>query len=608
MCLSPRIICLFAGLVSLLPGEEAKSPSHAVTYVAETGREVDFGKTDATAYTPAIRDSMRQLYEDKFGLFVHFGPYAQLEGIWQGEEVTAEWIMNIARIPVADYEKHAAGPFRPHRFDAHEWVDIAQDAGMKFIVITAKHHDGFAMFDSAHPYNLVDFGGFGRDLIKELADASAERGMRFGFYYSQSQDWHEPGGVGNDWDFGSRTKPQPEFDAYFQNKTVPQIEELTTRYGDIFMVWFDTPVQMDDDKCRQLMDIVARHQPGALVNSRLGQGFGHFDVSIDHGKTPSVSKSAWLADLKVPWQTHDSLTYPGWGYTRYGAENDRSHEHADFIYEICRIVGSGGVYLLNVGPRPDGTIPETQVDSLRTIGRWLRQNGESIYGADPSPFLFPPYAITSKPGRLFLHIRDSSAGNAQLQGLLSTVQRAYALADESRRPLKFQQRDQTLTVMIPESLRQPEVTVVVLELADRVARVWDETLQQQADGVIHLPVSRCEFATRRISYDFDKQVTFRWGESPKQGLIWTVDVKQPGVFAVFSEDNCDETLAFELITADDRILLRAEGELDVMQRRQRGSSIRITQSGVQKIMVFPKTPSRRSARFSFKGLELVPEN
>ncbi|CAN0304865.1 unnamed protein product, partial [Chrysoparadoxa australica] len=187
-------------------------------YDTNTYSDVDFGKTDASAYTPAIRENMKQLYEDKIGLFVHWGPYAQLEGMWDGKEVTGEWIMRRAFIPIKEYEREAAGKFKPEKFNASEWVDIAENAGMGFIVITAKHHDGFAMYDSEHPYNLVDFAGFGRDIYKELSEECVKRGMNLGFYYSQSQDWHEKGGVGNHWDFDGILKTQEDFDAYFSDK------------------------------------------------------------------------------------------------------------------------------------------------------------------------------------------------------------------------------------------------------------------------------------------------------------------------------------------------------------------------------------------------------
>jgi len=578
----------------------------AVDYITKTGSKVDFGKTDTSAYSPQIRANMKQLYQDKFGLFVHFGPYAQLAGIWNGREISAEWIMNRGQISIEEYEKYAAGRFKPEKFNAKQWVDIAESAGMKFIVVTSKHHDGFAMYDSAHPYNLVDFAGFGRDILKELSIECAQRDMKLGFYYSQSQDWHEKGGFGNGWDFPNRIKPQADFDAYFQEKAVMQVKELTSNYGDIFMIWFDTPVQMDETKCRQMMDIVKENQPGALVNSRLGQGYGHFDVSIDNGKTPSVSTATWLADLKVPWQTHESVTQRGWGYTSYGGENDRSAEYTDFIYSFCRIVCYGGVYLLNVGPRPDGTIPESQVNSIQAIGDWLKVNGEAIYGADPSPLKFPPYAITSKPGKLYLHLKDLEENKITLEGILSKVNQAYCLADPDKASLELTQNGAKLTVAVPEKLRQPRVTVVVLDIADEKAKVVDETLQQEADGVIKLPVAQCEFAIRRISYDYEHQVTHRWGENTKQGLIWTVNITQPGEFKVTSEDNGHEQYTYELSSADDSLLLRGKARTRQLQRHSHEGTIRISQPGIQKITVYPKKTIRMSSGFKFKGLELVP--
>ncbi|MFC1766222.1 alpha-L-fucosidase [Planctomycetota bacterium] len=582
------------------------SPAKGQGYITHTGGDVDFGKTATSAYTPPIRANMKQLYHDKFGLFVHWGPYAQLEGVWDGRNVAAEWIMNRARIPIPEYEKHAAGLFKPDKFDARQWVDIAESAGMKFIVVTAKHHDGFAMYDSEHPYNLVDYAGFGRDTLKELSAECAKRDMNLGFYYSQSQDWHEKGGFGNGWDFPARIKPQADFDAYFAEKAVMQVKELTSNYGDIFMIWFDTPVQMDETKCRQMMDIVKENQPGALVNSRLGQGYGHFDVSIDNGNTPSVSTETWLPDLKVPWQTHQSVTQGGWGYTRAGGENDRSSEYTDFVYSLCRIVCYGGVYLLNVGPRPDGTIPESQVNSIRAIGKWLEVNGEAIYGADPSPLKFPPFAMTSKPGKLYLHLKDLDQDQVKLTGILSGVTKAYCLADPKKASLLIDQKGADLRITIPEELRQPRITVVVLDIADQTAKVVDETLQQEPDGVITLPVAKCEFATRRISYDYEQQVTHRWGENAKQGLIWTVNVTQPGRFSITTEDTGNDQFIYKLFTDNDTLLLNSKGSSRQPQRREHGGTIQIDRTGVQKIAVYPTVSPGGRGGLGLKGLELIP--
>lgn len=602
-----RSIPVIVILCCTLLGCQNNKRKNSIDYVTETSGNVDFGKTDQSAYTPEIRANMEKLYEEKFGMFVHWGPYAQLEGVWNGEEVSAEWIMNRAKISVKDYEQHAAGLFKPEKFDASDWVDIAENAGMKFIVLTAKHHDGFAMYKSKHPYNLVDFAGFERDILKELSDECAERNRKLGFYYSQSQDWHEKGGAGNDWDFGSRVKPQDEFDTYFNEKVAMQVEEVTSNYGDIFMVWFDTPIQMDDEKCQLMIDIVKKNQPGALVNSRLGQGFGHFDVSIDNGKTPSVSKATWLPDFKVPWQTHESVTQHGWGYTSYGGENDRSDEYGDFIYSLCRIVGNGGVYLLNVAPRPDGTIPQSQVNSITAIGEWLKVNGEAIYGADPSPLTFPPYAITSKPGKIFLHLKDLEQNQVELDGILSKVKKVYCLADESKRELEFEQNKKNISILIPNDLKQPLVTVVVLEISDQKAQVIDETIQQQQDGKINMPVSKCEFAIRRISYNYEEKVTYRWGENKKQGLIWTVNITKPGIFKVISEDNGNVDFIYELISSGDTLILNAEGNIGRLTKKQQEGSLKINQTGINKIAVYPKKTIGMSSGYNFKGLELVQE-
>ncbi|WP_158973979.1 alpha-L-fucosidase [Cellulophaga sp. L1A9] len=598
--------CFFQSSCQNRPSKETEDAT--IDYVTETVGDVDFGKTNMSAYTPEIRENMKELYDDKFGLFVHFGPYAQLAGEWQGKKGAAEWIMRRSFIPVSEYEKEAAGKFKPEKFNAKEWVDIAENAGMKFIVLTAKHHDGFAMYKSKNPYNLFDFTGFNRDILKELAEECKERGMKLGFYYSQDQDWHEKGGAGNDWDFGTVIKPEDEFDAYFKEKAVMQIKELTTNYGDIFMVWFDTPFQITDEQSQMMMDAVKENQPGALVNARLGNGYGHFDVSIDNGTTPSVSKATWLTDLKVPWQTHESVTKDGWGYTTRGAELDRSGDYSDFIYSLCRIVGNGGVYLLNVGPRPDGTIPESQVNSINAIGEWLKVNGEAIYGADPSPLKFPPFAITSKPGKVYLHIQNLKENQVELKGILSKVNKAYVLADTSKQPLTFSQENEKISVTIPEELQQPRVTVIVLEIEDNEAKIVDETIQQEADGTIKLPVSKCEFSIRRISYDYDEQVTHRWGENTKQGLLWTVNVKKPGTYKVISEDSGNDGFVYYLSTSNDTITLNSKGVIGKLTKKQQTGTIKIEEAGVHKFTVYPKVPASKATKgsYKFKGLELVP--
>src|ERR1700733_852112 len=223
----------------------------------------------------AAREHRLEWWRDaRFGMFIHWGLYALPAGYWGGKPVPriGEWIMNPAKIPVAQYEKLAA-KFDPVRFDADQWVSVARNAGMKYIVITAKHHDGFAMFSSkVSKYNIVDATPFHRDPMKELAAACRRQGIRLCFYYSQTQDWHEPDGVGNTWDFPDESKK--DFNRYFQAKVIPQVKELLTQYGPIGLIWFDTPRNMTKEQSKQLADLVHQLQPDCLVNGRVGNGMG----------------------------------------------------------------------------------------------------------------------------------------------------------------------------------------------------------------------------------------------------------------------------------------------------------------------------------------------
>ena len=220
---------------------------------------------------PATQDQkMQWFHEAKYGLFIHWGLYAIPAGEWKGQPVPGigEWIMNHAKIPVTEYEK-LAEQFNPVKFNAEEWVQMAQDAGMKYIVITSKHHDGFAMFHSAaSKYNVYDATPFHRDPLKELAAACARHHMRLGFYYSQSQDWHEPNGAGNTWDFGPDDKK--DYDQYLRSKAEPQVRELLTNYGPVCLIWFDTARMMTGDRGPRFVEIVHTLQPWTLIDGRLG--------------------------------------------------------------------------------------------------------------------------------------------------------------------------------------------------------------------------------------------------------------------------------------------------------------------------------------------------
>ncbi len=367
--------------------------------------------------SPAAKARRTEWFQhDKFGLFIHWGLYSIPAGYWQGRRVPAigEWIMKRTPIPVADYEKLAA-EFNPVKFDADAWAQLAVDSGMKYVVLTAKHHDGFAMFHSAvSPYNVVDASPFHRDIVKELAAACAKHGLRFGVYYSQSQDWHERGGTGNDWDFPSDEVKDTDgsFDAYLRGKSEGQVRELLTHYGPLALVWFDTPILMEKgDRAQRFIDLVRSLQPDCLVNGRLRKGVpgdyrGMGDNSIPNQAVDDV------------WEVPATLNHT-WGYVR---DDDNWKPKEELVFKLVDIVSKGGNYLLNVGPTSEGVIPQPSQDNLRAVGAWLKLNGEAIYGAGRSPFgeefgetanrlkdhnqvpVFLPFTgwrCTTKPGKLY---------------------------------------------------------------------------------------------------------------------------------------------------------------------------------------------------------------
>ena len=252
--------------------------------------------------------------------------------------------MNRAKIPVREYEQ-LARQFNPVKFNADEWVQLAKDAGMKYIVITSKHHDGFALFDSkVSNYDVVDATPFKRDILKELVAACRKQNMPLGFYYSQSQDWHDPNGAGNNWDFGP-TDDKKDYDKYLREKAEPQVKELLTEYGPVALVWFDTPRMMEGDRAKRFTRIVRELSPKTLIDGRLGEP-GDYMTTGDNVIPPARADDAW----EVPATINHT-----WGYKTY--DHDWKSP-GNIVFKLVDIVSKGGNYLLNVGPMADGVIPE----------------------------------------------------------------------------------------------------------------------------------------------------------------------------------------------------------------------------------------------------------
>jgi alpha-L-fucosidase len=407
-------------------------------------------RTDRSQRPDARTDPRLDWWRDaKFGMFIHWGLYAIPAGVWNGEAIPGigEWIMLRARIPVAEYEKLAA-EFNPVKFDAAQWVLLAKRAGQQYLVITSKHHDGFCLFDSAVThYDIVDATPFKRDVLKELAEACQKQGIKLGFYYSQTQDWHHPDGDGNDWDYD---ESQKDFDGYIRNYVAPQVRELLTNYGPIGIIWFDTPKGITTEQSQFLLDLVHEIQPECLVCGRLGNGLGDYASANDNHIPGS------LVDLD--WETPATIN-DTWGF-KSDDHNWKSSE--DLIHKLVDIVSKGGAYLLNVGPTAEGIIPQPSVERLEAMGAWLAVNGESIYGTRPGPIQgMNGYRTTQKNGKIYLHVFDwPQGGKLSLPKLAVTA--AYLLADPSQQLSVSQSSDQVV-IQGPAAAPDLDDTVVVLE-------------------------------------------------------------------------------------------------------------------------------------------------
>lgn len=403
--------------------------------------------------TPAQRDARMAWWRDaKFGLFIHWGVYAVPAGKHGDTTTYGEWIMQSAKIPVAEYREFAK-QFNPVKYDPAAWARAAKDAGMRYIVITSKHHDGFALYPSAaSQWNVADATPYRKDLLGPLVDAAKEEGLKIGFYYSQSQDWNNPGGAKSGFKEGDGWDPAHKgaYDTYLKNVAVPQVRELLTRYP-IDILWWDTPMFTDAKRAAPFAALV-KSRRGLITNNRLGGGFG--------GDTATPEQFVPATGYRGDWET--CMTMNGhWGYNAYD-QNWKSS--ADLIHKLADICAKGGNFLLNIGPTAEGEFPPASLERLRDMGRWLRVNGEAIYGTQAGPFTFLSWGVATRKGRkLFLHVFDWPKDGKLRVPLLSAAKSA-ALLTAPNQPLAITRDSQRLTIELPATAPDPVDSVVVLEL------------------------------------------------------------------------------------------------------------------------------------------------
>ena len=425
---------------------------------------------------------MKWWREAGFGMFIHWGVYSVPAGTYNGHKVEriGEWIMNRGKIPVAEYKKFAS-QFNPVKYNADEWVRIAKDAGMKYIVITAKHHDGFAMFKSnASKWNIVDATPYGKDVLKELAAACKKHGIKLGFYYSQAQDWVNPGGAASrkvategwanpdsakidaytaahngHWDPAQETKT---FAQYIDDVAVPQVRELLTNYGKVAVLWWDTPTNMTDEAALKLQALL-KLQPQIITNDRLKRPNFPGDTKTPEQKIPTQ------AELDgTDWETCMTMNET-WGYKSY-AHNWKSTE--TLIRNLCDIASKGGNYLLNVGPKADGTFPQESIDRLKEVGQWMKVNGEMIYKTDASPLPALSWGRCTRKEKnnnttLYFSVFDwPKDGKLLVPGLKNEVRSAKLLANGNK--LRSQSTADGLVINLPPAAPDKIASVIKVEM------------------------------------------------------------------------------------------------------------------------------------------------
>ena len=412
-----------------------------------------------------MQDTKQQWFKDaKYGLFIHWGLYSILAGEYKGQKTDriAEWIMNYLNIPVEEYEK-LASEFNPVEFDADALVKRAKEEwGMKYIVFTAKHHEGFAMWDSkCSDYSVVKATPYGKDIVRQLREACDKYDMKLGFYYSQAQDWHDPDGY-----MYTKENSHKNYRAYLERICFPQLRELLTEYGEVALIWFDTPMGTTPEESREMVDIVKSLQPNCIISGRIGNGLGEYMTTADN----FIPRLPFEGDWEVPATLNDT-----WGYNK---DDNNWKDPKKIIRLLVKINSRGGNYLLNIGPKCTGEIPAESMEILDEVGKYVTENAEAIF--ETKRIGIPPYELewgllTRKDHKLFIHVFEPRT-RVELLNVGNKIKKAYLLSD--KRELEFDAKlacegNSLIEVEIPKDYQDKEYYCICLE-TEEAEPVYEE--------------------------------------------------------------------------------------------------------------------------------------
>ncbi len=516
--------------------------------------------------------------EARFGMFIHWGVYSYLGGVWQGQPVKgyAEHIQRIKKIPIPVYRQQVVAKFNPVKFNADEWISTAQRAGMGYMIITSKHHDGFAMFDSdVSDYNVVKATPWHRDPMRELRDAARRQGLKFGFYYSHAFDWGEANGAGNDWDYqnpggdrllGGRdwwlTWPDTlqRIRRYVDEKAIPQVRELILKY-DPDIMWFDTPSKLPPEENLRVLRAAREAKPDLVINGRAVQ-------ALPGGPEARFGDYASTADRPAELTPHDGdweaipTTNESYGWHRM----DQSHKPPEhFVQLLAKAAARGGNLLLNIGPMGDGRFDPKDVAILSGIGAWLKVNGESIHGTSRTPLAVQVWGqSTLKGARIYLHVFDwPKNGKLYVAGLQSDVKEARLLAAAQAQPLPVRRVNSSdVEIVVPPRAPDPWDSVILLELFIPIET--NSAFFIPASGApIYLHVFDGKLVGAGIGYadgKRDRDVTVNWS-SRSAGVDWRVRTTAPARYRVVANYATSDTTsagAFEISVGNQKLSARVK--------------------------------------------------